>query len=349
MSAFKMILQLSLVVTLVQFASTAPTGADAVVPEGSAFDHQAAFSSLSAASFIAFVKDGGGDEAKCKEFADETIKGIEESNEEEQRILDIIPTGELCAAKGQIAVRSRKADQRTAENFLRTADEAVKETQKTKKESCSVTVTFTEGLGNLMGQTPECLSYTNDDAYNAAKSTCLKHTGTWVKAKSDRTLAKEAVDDAVKAVEEAIKMAARLKKECHCEVKEEQETAWNAASDATSAHEKDWKRAHEIDCALLHKGITAEACPKATDCPKVTKPTVVKGVEEEVCEVPGEVGGSGSLPTKAPTKAPTRHPWAGQCCHFGIGSGSTCHHCPRGHHADTSCNRPWKIVGRCNN
>ena len=178
--------------------------------QGSAFDHQAAFSSLSAASFIASVEDGGGDEAKCKEFADETTKGIEDSTKEEQRILDIIPTGELCAAKGQIAVSDRKADQQATSTILGIPHNDVKLTDGTKEDSCSVTVTFTEGLGNLMGQTPECLSYTNDDTYNAAKATCLTDhdTGRWVKAKSDRALAKKAVDDAVKAVDEAIAMAA---------------------------------------------------------------------------------------------------------------------------------------------
>merc|ERR1712195_247915 len=97
--------------------------------------------------------------------------------------------------------------------------------------------------------------------------------------------------------EEHEKAAQRLKSGCLCDAHQRQTEVKAAHDEATSTHQSEWTRAHEVLCALNQ---TPEC--DIPPCPTVTQPTLAEGVAE------AKEAHCTRAPTKSPTKSPTKRP-----------------------------------------
>merc|ERR1712166_194733 len=245
--------------------------ADAVVPE--TFGHREAFANLPAADFIQTVSSSGGSEADCERFADDTIADIKATVIEQQRIVDEVPNGDLCAAEGQKEVIMAKNATETAKTEAEAAEKALNTTETDKARICTAGVDLpTVYLNQLQNS---CFNYEDILAYKVAKGKCKDAKEAVKKATEAAKQAKEDVKAKEDEQEEHETEAQRLKSGCLCDTHQRQTKIQAAQEKATSTHQSEWTRAHEVLCALKQ---TPEC--DIPPCPTVAQPTLAEGVAE---------------------------------------------------------------------
>merc|ERR1712166_1668463 len=267
---------------------------DVVVPE--TFGHREAFANLPAADFIQTVSSSGGSEADCERFADDTIADIKATVIEQQRIVDEVPNGDLCAAEGQKEVIMAKNATETAKTEAEAAEKALNTTETDKARICTAGVDLPTVYLNLLQNS--CFNYEDTLAYKVAKGKCKDATEAVKKAKEAAKQAKEDVDAKEDEQEEHEKEAQRLKSGCLCDTHQRQTQIQAAQEKATSTHESEWTRAHEVLCALKQ---TPEC--DISPCPTVERRTLADGVAEAKEALCKEA--QADAPTKSPTQSPT--------------------------------------------
>ena len=255
-------------------------------------DHAAAFSKMSSTEFIStMISSKDGDAAECQAFATNVISDIGTSVDAEQDLLDAIDTGSGCASEGQEAVTKAQAALTTAQDNLAKSTADLASALNAKVTTCTAPVVLGVSIRALGFGT--CYDYSSDPSVVTARSVCASFKVVLASADKTATTAQTKADDAQTAITDAEAEAARLQKECHCRVSSQQTEGWAGAQRATSTHEVEWKKAHEVLCAL-HKSSTS--CVVAT-LSTLTQPTVADGVNEEQCKEVEEV-----------TSEPTREP-----------------------------------------
>merc|ERR1712166_549495 len=293
------------------------SNADAVVPE--TFGHREAFANLPAADFIQTVSSSGGSEADCEKFADDTITDIKATVNEQQKFVDAVPNGDLCAAEGQKEVITAKNATETAKTEAKAAEKASEDAEVDEGRICAAPVDLPTVDLNLLQNS--CFNYEGTLAYEAAKGKCKDATEAVKKAKEAAKEAKEAKEVKEDEQEEYEKEAQRLKSGCLCDTHQRQTEVQAAQKEATSTHQSEWTRAHEVLCAL-------DQTPEChiPPCPTVTQPTLAEGVAEA----------KEAHCTRAPTKSPTKSPTAPPTLRV-VGRGEYCKNPPRVCQAGLTC------------
>merc|ERR1712166_896366 len=258
--------------------------ADTVVP--GTFGHREAFANLPAADFIQNVSSSGGSEADCEKFADDTIADITATVNEQQKFVDAVPNGDLCAAEGQKEVITAKNATETAKTEAKAAEKASEDAEVDEGRLCAAPVDLPTVDLNLLQDS--CFNYEGTEAYEAAKGKCEDATEAVKKAKE---AAKEAKED---EQEEHEKEAQRSKSGCLCDTHQRQTEVKAAHDEAISTHQSEWTRAHEVLCALNQ---TPER--DIPTCPTVTQPTLAEGVAN------ADTQHCTAAPTATPTAPPT--------------------------------------------
>merc|ERR1719345_530726 len=243
--------------------------ADTVVPE--TFGHREAFANLPAADFIQTVSSSGGSEADCEKFADDTIADIKATVNEQQKFVDAVPNGDLCAAEGQKEVITAKNATETAKTEAKAAEKASEDAEVDEGRLCAAPVDLPTVDLNLLQDS--CFNYEGTEAYEAAKGKCEDATEAVKDAKEAAKKAKEAKEAKEDEQEEHEKEAQRLKSGCLCDTHQRQTEVKAAHDQAISTHQSEWTRAHEVLCALNQ---TPEC--DIPPCPTVTQPTLAEGV-----------------------------------------------------------------------
>merc|ERR1712166_967046 len=266
------------------------SNADAVVPE--TFGRREAFANLPAADFIQTVSSSGGSEADCEKFADDTIADIKATVNEQQKFVDAVPNGDLCAAEGQKEVITAKNAKETAKTEAKAAEKASEDAEVDEGRLCAAPVDLpTVGLNLLQDS---CFNYEGTEAYEAAKGKCEDATEAVKEAKEAAKKAKEAKEAKEDEQEEHEKEAQRLKSGCLCDTHQRQTEVKAAHDEAISTHQSEWTRAHKVLCALKQ---TPEC--DIPPCPAVTQPTLAAGVAN------ADTQHCTAAPTAEPTAAPT--------------------------------------------
>merc|ERR1712166_744432 len=263
---------------------------DVVVPE--TFGHREAFANLPAADFIQTVSSSGGSEADCEKFADDTITDIKATVNEQQKFVDAVPNGDLCAAEGQKEVITAKNATETAKTEAKAAEKASEDAEVDEGRLCAAPVDLPTVDLNLLQNS--CFNYEGTSAYEAAKRKCEDATEAVKEAKEAAKEAKEAKEAREDEQEEEEKEAQRLKSGCLCDTHQRQTEIQAAKEEATSTHQSEWTRAHKVLCALKQ---TPEC--DIPPCPTVTQPTLAAGVAN------ADTQHCTAAPTAEPTAAPT--------------------------------------------
>merc|ERR1740130_1862549 len=171
----------------------------------------------------------------------------------------------------------------TAKTEAKAAEKASEDAEVDKGRICAAPVDLPTVDLNLLQNS--CFNYEGTLAYEAAKGKCKE--------------AKEAKEIKEDEQEEYEKEAQRLKSGCLCDTHQRQTKIQAAHDQATSTHQSEWTRAHEVLCAL-------DQTPEChiPPCPTVTQPTFAAGVAE------AKEAHCTRAPTKSPTKRPTKSPTA---------------------------------------
>ena len=278
-------LRLLLIALAVGEYSALPS-ADRVVPER--LDLAAKRHIQSPTEFIEAMTNSGGTETDCRTFATNEISRTAQSVQDEQALLNAIDTGAGCASQGQSPVAAAQAVLTAEEIVLATAQGTAAVALAAKNTACDAIVNFDIPLNDLLGSHPGCLRYGQESSYQWARSICDSNKTALATAEATIVTADAVVDSAQAALDTAQADAAELVSECHCRVQKERAAAWSGTETATSAHEAEWTKAHQIVCALdqTNEGRMDEC--EVPACPTVTQPAAVTGVDEETCFVDEE-------------------------------------------------------------
>jgi len=234
-------------------------------------------------------------ETDCEKFANDTIADIKATVIDQQRIVDEVPNGDLCAAEGQEEVIKAKNATETAKTEAEAAEKALNTTETDKARICTAGVDLpTVYLNQLQNS---CFNYEDTLAYEVAKGKCKDAKEAVKKATEAAKQAKEDVKAKEDEQEEHEKEAQRLKSGCLCDTHQRQTKIQAAQEKATSTHQSEWTRAHEVLCALKQ---TPEC--DIPPCPTVERRTLAEGVAE------AKEAHCTRAPTKSPTKSPTKRP-----------------------------------------
>merc|ERR1712166_446914 len=260
---------------------------DLVVPE-------AKNAGTSGAQFVQSTLKSGGTEAQCRKFATETISGVNAGVTAEQGELDLFDTGAGCAQEGQSGVATATTNKANADDDVVIKTQAVTDATATQATACNAPVTMVVNLPTLTANT--CYGYTQEAHYLSVQAACDAANTALSQANTALSDAQTAATDAQTALDAAVAEAARRMSVCHCNVQQEQAAAWTAAGTATASHVTEWKKAHEVLCALDQ----TTTCTVPT-CPAVTQPTLAAGVADEVCSHAPSISPSTAPTTPAPT------------------------------------------------
>jgi len=250
-----------------------------VVPEESdrKLDYYHAFSNSAPAQFLQDVTNSGGSEADCREFADETVSGINTSVGIQQDTLNGMDSGENCAQEGQSFVPSSQGELDTAKEVVTDKEGAAAIALAAKTAACTADVAFIVSLDNLKSN-EECYDYRAQEKFISAESTCVSATADSATADEAVSIAQTAETAAEAALEKVVAEAAKLESDCYCTVKNAQAAAWALATSSAPSNTADWKQAHKVLCAL-NKATTCDV----PDCPAATKPTLASAVNNADC------------------------------------------------------------------
>ena len=260
--------------------SALPALADtyAVVPEN--FDRREAFANLPAAEFIQQMNESGATAEHCKQFAEDTIKDIKEGSATESNTIALVETGAKCAAEGQNEVTEAQKHLNEAEGKKAAKDRA----QQKDKENVAVKCTASVDLGKvyLDELKGNCYDYTKSDDWGPATEKCKAATEEENAAIKEQKKANTDVADKKKSLQTAKTEAASLEANCLCSAYMAQTEAKAAPAAWTKSQLSEWKRAHEILCAVDQK---EEACV-VPPFPAVELPEDVAGATDATHCVP---------------------------------------------------------------
>merc|ERR1712195_113544 len=241
-------------------------------------------------AFLQAVIKSGGTKGDCRTFATTTISDIETAVSSQQGVLNAIDNGDGCAAMGQTLVTSTKAAVVSAQAVV-----------VTKQSEASAGVDFSVGLETL--EANSCYDYTSQTGYTQAKASCAAATSALATADAAVVTAQTVVTHAQATAADAVAEAARLESGCLCRVHQEQAAAQVAVQAATATNAADWKRAHEVLCAVEQTA----PCP-VPSCPTVEQPTLADGVDN--ADTQHCTAAPTAEPTDEPTATPTDEPTA---------------------------------------
>jgi len=260
--------------------SALPALADtyAVVPEN--FDRREAFANLPAAEFIQQMNESGATAEHCKQFAEDTIKDIKEGSATESNTIALVETGAKCAAEGQNEVTEAQEDLNKAEGKKAAKDQAQQKDKENVAAKCTASVDLGKVyLDELKGN---CYDYTKSDDWGPATEKCKAATEEENAAIKEQTKANTDVADKKKSLQTAKTEAASLEANCLCSAYMAQTEAKAAPAAWTKSQLSEWKRAHEILCAVDQK---EEACV-VPPFPAVELPEDVAGATDATHCVP---------------------------------------------------------------
>merc|ERR1711865_583492 len=215
----------------------------------------------SGAQFVQSTLKSGGTEAQCRTFATETISGVNAGVTAEQGELDLFDTGAGCAQEGQSGVATATTNKANADDDVVIKTQAVTDATATQATACNAPVTMVVNLPTLTANT--CYGYTQEAHYLSVQAAC------------------DAANTALSQANTALSDA---------------QTAATDAQTALDAAVAEWKKAHEVLCALDQ----TTTCTVPT-CPAVTQPTLAAGVADEVCSHAPSISPSTAPTTPAPT------------------------------------------------
>ena len=155
------------------------------------------------------------DDSACRSEAKLIIDGIIHQSNSSQIALDSLPSGEECAELGQEEVEKARQFKRVAIERHETAKLAVKTT-------FSATVTLSSRPFSMLLE-EDCDWIQTDEAYLIAK----QRYETAVLEESEASIA---LNLAIKDLEFKFIEAARLKKECECQVQSDHVRLWTGAT-----------------------------------------------------------------------------------------------------------------------
>merc|ERR1711871_1066463 len=140
-----------------------------------------------AQSAITELLQAGKDEGACADLADATIKEVEDSVANQQKILNSLDTGADCPKKGQDAVDNAKGQLQAAIKNKKDADDAW---------AAAKTAMVKISPKSLSSLNPnDCGFVFNDPAYESAKTAAENAEAAAVAAAGVVTSAEKAVDD----------------------------------------------------------------------------------------------------------------------------------------------------------
>ena len=271
-------------------------GTGACHKTGGCVEHHAKFNKLTPTAFIAAMTKSGNSQADCRTFAETSQTDITNTVASLQSILNAVDTGAGCANEGQAAVTAATTALTNANAAVVTAQAAVVTAQAAQTTACTAVVTLRalplDALeAELTGGCAAAEAFITGVAstgYTTVKAACTQATTALAAAQATVVTNQATVVTAQATLDTAVTTAARLMDACLCRVKSEQATAWENAGTSSAANAVEWKKSHEIICALDQ----TTSCTVPT-CPTVTQPQVAAGVADATCGTP------------APTPAPT--------------------------------------------
>jgi hypothetical protein len=179
----------------------------------------------------------------CEQLADDEEKEVKDQVAADQKAMDALSDGSECAAKGQAEVSAAKKALAAAKDAL-----AAAEKENTAAQNAGVDFGSYKFSSLKKGQ---CGKFFDEAGFLAAKKRANDAASDLAVKKSDKSAAEKALDA-------AIKEAARLKQECLCAA----QSAHNVLSAAIAAIAADqkagWAKAAHLKCALAGKA--ANAC-----------------------------------------------------------------------------------------
>merc|ERR1712167_55929 len=193
----------------------------------------------------------------CKSLADSSIKAIDDSVKNAQKIMNAVPKGASCKKEGQPQVDAATKSNNAATTKLTSAK---KDASKAKAHPVKFKdVTIAEIKAG------DCSAFFTDPSYTAAKKSAETAGNHMAKVEGEAKAAKKALDDALEAQKYAVHV-------CSCKVQREHASAKTAATKANSAeNDKAWKKSHMMKCVL--EGKSMSSC-KVPTTPTVTVPAL---------------------------------------------------------------------------
>merc|ERR1711966_347084 len=282
-TAHMMTLRLSLLVALAIVSCHGLPTTNQVVPEGSNLvaEHHAKFNKLIPTEFIAAMTKSGNTAGDCRTFAETSKTDVTNTVASLQSTLNAVDTGAGCANEGQTAVTTATTALTNANAAVVTAQAGVVTAQAAQTTACTAVVTLRAlpldaleaELAAGCAAAEGFITGVASTGYTTVKAACTQATTALTAAQATVVTNQATLDTAVKT-------AANLKNACLCRVKMEQATAWEAAGTASAAHAVEWKKSHEVICALDQ----TTSCTVPT-CPAVTQPQVAAGVADASCQI----------------------------------------------------------------
>jgi len=235
-----------------------------------------------AANAIELLQSKGQDDAACRKEADAVIAHIITTTNTTQVLLDQLESGFKCAEEGQAEVRIAQIDY---DNAFTRHEKAVSSLE--AANSLIVTLS-TYSFSFLVNAS--CGWEKQDAEYLAAEAS-------WVAAVDEEFKSSYSVNETTIALASYIKEAARLKKECECEVQGEHDREWKIATSVHAGDQAAWDQAHNMLCVIDG---TFNATHKLTSCvymgmPKLNKPYIHEDSENQVCQIAATVSGECNL------------------------------------------------------
>lgn len=210
-----------------------------------------------AAEHVQSLLEVGKTKDACKSLADSSIKAIDDSVKNAQKIMNAVPKGSACNQEGQQAVDAATKTHNAAAKKAADAKAAASKAKAHPVKFKDVTIAEIKA--------GDCSAFFSDPAYTAAKTAAAASGNKQAKAEGEAKVAKAALDDAVAAQKKAVYF-------CACKVQREHAEAKKAADKANSAeNEKAWKKSHMMKCVLEGKSMSSCQVPAA---PKVSVPAL---------------------------------------------------------------------------
>ena len=224
----------------------------------------------------------GQDDTACRETAEDVIKSIEDNTNTSQTILNLLTSGEECAALGQDAVTLARTTLSQAETRHATAVTAVTTT------STALVTLSTKSHSFLTNS--DCGWVQEDASYLHAELV-------WSTAVQEESDASTWVTVSTTALQDRITEAAELKRSCECVVQGNHIREWETATADDANNLAAWNQAQNMLCVL---DADYNATHKLTTCtydgpPENTKPFIAPAAENQVCQIAANTVGECEL------------------------------------------------------
>merc|ERR1711966_24582 len=237
---------------------------------------------VQAVKAIEMLQSQGQDDTACRETAEDVIKSIEDNTNTSQTILNLLTSGEECAALGQDAVTLARTTLSQAETRHATAVTAVTTT------STALVTLSTKSHSFLTNS--DCGWVQEDASYLHAELV-------WSTAVQEESDASTWVTVSTTALQDRITEAAELKRSCECVVQGNHIREWETATADDANNLAAWNQAQNMLCVL---DADYNATHKLTTCtydgpPENTKPFIAPAAENQVCQIAANTVGDCEL------------------------------------------------------